>query len=103
MKEPASFGDDDYPSCYLCGRNGNGDRLEAHHVFGAANRKKSEQYGAIVWLCKWRCHNGGSQSVHMNGERMKELHQCWQQRLMRENGWTVEQFAAIFGRSYLDD
>ena len=37
--------------CFLCGRNGRGDRLERHHIFGAANRKLSEKYGLTVWLC----------------------------------------------------
>ena len=28
--------------CFLCGRNGNGDPLDRHHIFNGANRKKSE-------------------------------------------------------------
>lgn len=37
--------------CWLCGRNGNGDPLECHHIFGGAMRKKSEKYGLKVYLC----------------------------------------------------
>jgi len=33
----------DGESCYLCGRNGSGDPLDWHHVFGGANKKLSEK------------------------------------------------------------
>ena len=32
-------------ACWLCGRNGASDPLDAHHIFGGANRKLSEKYG----------------------------------------------------------
>lgn len=32
-------------ACWLCGKNGNGDPLELHHIFGGAMRSKSEKYG----------------------------------------------------------
>ena len=103
MTSPKSYSTDDYPSCFLCGRNGNGDPLHCHHIFGGTggNKKHSEEYGALVYLCGHRCHNGGKDSVHMNAARMLELHQYWQRRLMVENGWTIKDFIAIFGESYL--
>ena len=36
-----------YGRCWLCGRWG---WLEEHHIFGGANRKKSEKYG-LKRLC----------------------------------------------------
>ena len=47
--------------CWLCGRNGNGDPLECHHIFGGAMRKKSEKYGLKVYLCGDRCHRNGDE------------------------------------------
>jgi len=100
-----SYGTDDYPTCFLCGRNGISDPLHRHHVFGGTggNKKHSEKYGAMVYLCSHRCHNGAKTSVHKNAERMDELHQYWQRRLMEENGWSIKDFRAIFGRNYLDE
>lgn len=91
-----------YKKCFLCGRNGNGDRLERHHIFGAANRSKSEKYGLVVWLCGERCHRNGKYSAHQNGEVMKYLHQYGQRKAMQDQGWTVEQFMEVFGKNYLD-
>lgn len=87
--------------CFLCDRNGNGDRLEQHHIFGGANRKKSEKYGLIVYLCGERCHRNGEYSAHRNKDVADYLHRYGQEKAMRENNWTVEQFREIFGRSYL--
>ena len=42
--------------CFLCGRNDPSDPLERHHILGGANRKKSEKYGLVVYLCGNRCH-----------------------------------------------
>ena len=89
--------------CRLCGRNGNGDPLDKHHVFGGANRKLSEKYGAVVYLCHNRCHENGPEAVHRNAESKRRLQAETQERLMEENGWTVEDFRGVFGRSYLDE
>lgn len=92
----------EYKECFLCGRNGHGDRLERHHIFGAANRPKSEKYGLVVWLCGERCHRLGKYAVHQNAQVMAYLHRYGQIKAMREQGWTVEQFVAEFGKNYLD-
>ena len=92
----------DYNKCFLCGRNGNGDRLERHHIFGAANRDKSEYYGLVVWLCGERCHRLGRLSVHQNSEVMEFVHKYGQRKCMREQNWTVEQFREVFHANYLD-
>lgn len=89
--------------CFLCGKNGNGDRLERHHIFQGANRSLSEKYGLVVYLCGDRCHRNGPNAVHRNKETAKLLHQYGQRKAMRENGWTAEQFRNVFGKNYLED
>lgn len=92
---------DEYRECYLCGRNGQGDPLEKHHVFGGANRKKSEKYGLTVDLCGSRCHRNGAYSVHKNKNVDLQLKEEFQRMAMEENDWTTEDFIREFGRNYL--
>lgn len=91
----------DYKKCFLCGRNGNGDRLEKHHIFGASNRNKSEKYGLTVFLCGERCHRLGEYSAHQNADISEYLHKYGQQKAMQEQNWTKEEFRKVFGRNYL--
>lgn len=87
--------------CWLCGANGSFDPLDRHHIFGGANRKKSERMGLVVYLCHNRCHIFGKQAAHQNKETMLKLHQYGQQKAMDENGWNTERFIQEFGRNYL--
>ena len=87
--------------CFLCGRNGSQDRLDRHHIFGGANRKKSERYGLVVHLCHNDCHIFGEKAAHKNAETMLKLHQYGQRKAMQENGWSVEDFIRVFGKNYL--
>jgi hypothetical protein len=89
--------------CFICGRNGNGDKLDRHHIFGAANRSKSEKYGLVVLLCHERCHIFGKYSVHQNAEVMDYLHKYGQRLAQKKYGWTKEEFMSIFGCNYLDE
>ncbi len=89
--------------CFLCGRNGNGDRLDRHHIFGAANRSKSEKYGLVVLLCHERCHIFGKYSVHQNAEVADYVHKYGQRLAQEKYGWTKEDFINIFGCNYLDE
>lgn len=89
--------------CWLCHRNGNGDPLDKHHIFGGPNRKKSEKYGLVVYLCHNRCHIFGKEAVHINAENMQKLHEYGQRKAMSEQGWTVDDFREIFGKNYLDE
>ena len=93
----------DYDYCFLCGRNGQGDSLERHHIFGAANRDLSERYGLVVHLCGERCHRNGPKAAHRCAETMSVLHAYGQRKAMQENGWTAEQFRQVFGKNYLED
>lgn len=87
--------------CFICGRNGRGDRLERHHIFGGARRPLSEKYGLVVYLCGERCHRLGEYSAHQNAEIADYLHKYGQKKAMTENNWTVEQFVKVFSKNYL--
>lgn len=89
--------------CWLCGKNGCGEPLELHHIFGGANRRLSEQYGACVYLCANTCHRSGKAAVHNNAETAQRLHEYGQRKLMEENGWDVEDFRLVFGKNYLGE
>ena len=89
--------------CFLCGRNGCGDPLDKHHIFGESNRRKSDQLGLYVYLCHDRCHIFGKHAVHNDPTVMDELHKYGQKKAMRENGWTVREFMMEFGKNYLDE
>ena len=88
-------------TCWLCGANGCADPLDKHHIFGGANRKKSERMGLVVYLCHNRCHIFGKRAVHQYKDTMLKLHQYGQEKAMLENGWNTERFIAEFGKNYL--
>ncbi|MGN1117753.1 MAG: hypothetical protein ACI4RU_04005 [Acutalibacteraceae bacterium] len=87
--------------CWLCGRNGSADPLDRHHIFGAANRKKSEKYGLVVYLCHERCHIFGGNAVHQNAQTMQTLHEYGQKKFMKEQNATADEFRKVFGKNYL--
>jgi len=87
-----------YGKCFLCGEWG---LLETHHIFGAANRKKSEKYGLKVGLCGDRCHRNGPKAAHRCAETAQRLHEYGQKKFMKEHGASIEDFRAIFGKNYL--
>lgn len=93
--------------CYLCMLEEN-DRsihpLEEHHIFGGPLRKKSEEYGLKVYLCK-KHHTGDIQGVQRavhhpeyndNGIKLKKIAQA-----AFEKEYSRGQFIQEFGRSYL--
>ena len=86
--------------CFLCDRNGSSDPLDRHHIFNGAYRKKSEKYGLVVSLCHYRCHIFGKYAVHNNPDTMLYLKHCGQQKVMREQGWSVKRFINEFGKDY---
>ena len=89
----------DYKECFLCKRNGNGDRLERHHIFGGPNRKKSEKYGFVVPLRPDMHPNGvyaGSNAKEID-TMLKEMAQTY----WEGNIGTREEFRKEFGKSYL--
>lgn len=86
--------------CWLCGRNGSADPLDRHHIFGGPYRSKSERYGLVVYLCHHDCHVFGGNAVHQNVRTMHELRAWGQEKAMREQGWTLEEFIHQFGKNY---
>lgn len=84
--------------CYICGiMDSDYVKMHRHHVYqGRGRRQISDRYGAVVDLCE-RCHS----KVHHNADYADYLHRKMQKKLMKENGWTVEQFIEIFGKSYI--
>ena len=87
--------------CALCGANGAADPLDKHHVFGGALRKKSEKYGAVVYLCHHRCHIFGADSAHQSRDVRLHLKRQAQARIMFEQGWDMQQWLQEFGKNYL--
>lgn len=85
--------------CWLCGRNGTADHLDRHHVFGGANRKKSERYGLVVYLCHNDCHIFGEQAAHRSRETAERLYRWGQAKAMRENGWTSPARSRLTGKA----
>jgi len=91
-------------TCWLCGRNGCGDPLDKHHIFGGtAYRKKSERYGLTVYLCHDSCHENGPESVHRNPETRRMLQEYGQRKAMEENGWSLSDFIREFGKNHLGE
>ncbi len=89
--------------CWLCGRNGTAEPLDRHHIFGGANRKKSEKYGLTAWLCHGSCHIFGERAAHRCAETRGALQEYGQRLAMERQGWTREEFARQFGKNYLDE
>lgn len=80
--------------CYICGSK---HWLEYHHLFGGATRKKSEQYGLVVYLCH-ACHNEPPNGVHHNREKMDWLRRIGQEAFERE--YPDKDFLKEFHRNY---
>lgn len=84
--------------CYCCGRKSN---LHKHHVFyGNANRKKSDKYGLMVWLCL--DHHNGKDGVHKYPNRGLDLElKRMGQDFFECNYGDRQDFIKEFGRNYL--
>jgi len=81
--------------CWFCGaRNG----LHRHHVFGGPNRRHSEDYSLVVWLCAAH-HNMSSHSVHMDREMDLKLKRYAQSVFEGEYGHDA--YMETFKRNYL--
>ena len=82
--------------------NKNLEPLDCHHVFGGANRSKSEKYGLKVYIHHNKCHIFGKESVHHDAKIDRALKRIVQKRAMKYYGWTTEQFIELFGKNYID-
>ena len=72
--------------------------LERHHIFGGANRKKSEKYGLWVWLIH-DLHNEPPFGAHHNRETDLYLKRLGQKCFEEE--YPELDFLELFGRNYL--
>jgi len=85
--------------CFICGKTG--VPLERHHLIGGtANRRLSEKYGLVVYLCA-ECHRTGEHAAHRDPETAKMLHQYAEKVWLKEQNATVEDFISVFGKNYL--
>ena len=91
----------DKEHCFICGGNGFNDPLDKHHIFGANNRNKSEQYGLFVYIHHNKCHIFGKNAVHQNAKVNNRLKALAQHKAMNYYGWSEEDFIKIFGKNYL--
>lgn len=82
--------------CFFCHST---NWLEYHHCFGASNKKNSEKYGLMVWLCHW-CHNEPPNGVHHNAVNMRKLRSIAQKKF--EETHSREEFTRLIGKNYLD-
>lgn len=94
MKYKVSIIDMGVKKCYLCGST---HSLCVHHVFGGSTRKKSTEYGLVVYLCR-DCHTG-TNGVHNNHEKMLYLKKKGQEAFEKE--YPNLDFLKIFHRNYL--
>lgn len=83
--------------CFICGSN---QWIEIHHIFGAADRKKSTEYGLVVPLCHY-CHNEPPNGVHQNKDIRRKLQAYAQKKAMKHYGWDMDTWRSIFGKNYL--
>ena len=90
---------DDPNECFLCGRNGCGDPLDKHHIFGGPNRKLSDKYGLYVRLCHSRCHEHGKDAVHNNKDVRLKLQAKAQEAFV--DNYSGLDFLSLFGRNYI--
>ena len=82
--------------CYVTKRT---DCLEKHHIFGAFNRKHSEEDGLWIWLTH-DLHNEPPNGVHYNPKFMLALHQIGQRKYLETH--TMDEWMKRYGRNYLD-
>jgi hypothetical protein len=91
---------DDMDTCIITGRT---DHTERHHIFGAFNRKRSEQYGYVVPLHASIHPNGAFCSLSPEGRKDVDLRlKRIAQRHFELHHGSREDFIQEFGRNYLD-
>ena len=87
---------DDMDTCIFTGS----PYVERHHIYGAFNRKKSEEYGFVVPL-RYDLHPNGARANPKYAKEMDEHLKKMGQEYFENHYGTREEFMEIFGRSYL--
>lgn len=96
MKTYKSIIQENMDECYICHTTQN---LHLHHIYaGTANRKKSDEYNAVIRLCG-KHHNMSKQGIHFNKELNLKIKQRAQIELEKE--YSHEWFIQTFGKSYI--
>lgn len=83
--------------CWVCGTIYN---LHKHHIFGGANRKKSDKDGCWVYLCGYH-HNLSDEGVHFNRELDLKLKRECETNWLERNGKSEDDFIREYGKNYL--
>ena len=83
--------------CFVCGTTFN---LHKHHIFGGANRSRSEKDGCWCYLCTSH-HNMSDKGVHFNKELDTRLKQICQTAWEITYGKSDLDFIKEYGRNYL--
>lgn len=86
----------DLYTCYLTKSN----ITHRHHIFGGANKARSEKYGFIIPL-RPDLHNMSNQGVHFNKDLDLKFKRMAQE-YYEEHFGTRKQFIKEFGRNYLN-
>lgn len=94
-KRLTSIFTDDMNTCFLTGST---YWVERHHIFGGANRKKSELYGLVLPITHI-FHNEPEYGIHHNEELDLMIKQYAQRRF--EEIYSHELFMLEFGKNYL--
>lgn len=87
---------DDMDTCIFTGS----PYVERHHIYGAFNRKKSEDFGFVVPL-RYDLHPNGARANPKYAKEMDEHLKKTAQEYFESVYGTREEFMEIFGRSYL--
>lgn len=89
---------EDTRQCEICERE---TACAVHHVYFGKNRKQSEKYGMLAFLCP-ACHDDlhGHVTVIFGNDFDQLLKSKYQQLFME--CWTKDQFVDAFGINYLE-
>ena len=84
--------------CYVCKTTNN---LHLHHIIFGQNRKKADEDGLVVYLC--REHHEGTIGVHgIRGHNLdKRLKEIAELEWLRYYNKTKEDFIARYHKNYL--
>ena len=87
---------DDMDTCIFTGS----PYVERHHIYGAFNRKKSEDFGFVVPL-RYDLHPNGVRANPKYANDIDEHLKKTAQEYFESVYGTREEFMKLFGRSYL--
>ena len=74
--------------------------IHKHHIFGGANRTRSEKEGCWVYLCAPH-HNMSDKGVHFDRKFDLELKRECESKWLEVNNKTIDDFINDFGKNYL--